>query len=470
MTRTKIVATLGPASSEPETLKRLIESGVDVFRLNFSHGTRESHRALIGSIRKVCDEVGSHPALLQDLCGPKIRTGLMVDDAVELESGSTVVITTEDTVGTAARFSTNYEHLPRDVSPGSSIRLNDGMIELRVSEVSGHEVQCLVICGGTLGSRKGINLPYTAISAPSVTEKDLADLDVGIEEGVDFVALSFVRTPADITAVKDILAARGSKAQVIAKIEKPEAVDCIEDIITVADGILVARGDLGVEMDLARVPLLQKRIIRAANEQDKYVIVATQMLESMINSRVPTRAEVSDVTNAIIDGADAVMLSGETAMGRYPVEAVAMMDRVARETEAYLVDNPARWDWARVSDVNPVQEAIGQAAFQLCADLDAAAIVAFSATGGTALYLSKSRPGAVIVAFTASKEAFRRMRMFWGVEPVLDADISSKDDLLAKAKQYLKDQGVASDGRPLLVVAGSHFGQVGSTNAVEVAF
>lgn len=470
MRKTKIVATIGPASSSPDVLKRFVEEGVDVFRLNFSHGTREEHREHIRLIRKICSDAGTGVAIMQDLCGPKIRVGRMQDGQIDLCTGAEVTITIREVKGTSRRFSTTYPSLPHDVKKDARILLNDGAMALQVVSTTEQDVLCRVLRGGTLKSNKGMNLPGTSISIPSVTQKDMDDLAVGIEEGVDFVALSFVRTANDIRQVKHFLAEHSCAAQVIAKIEKPEAVECIDEIIEAADGILIARGDLGVEMDLARVPLLQKDIILRANEQDKYVIVATQMLESMMHSAVPTRAEVSDVTNAIIDGTDAVMLSGETAAGDYPVDAVRMMDRIANRTEAYLAEHPPKWDWSRVNPVHPVQDAIGHAAFRLCEDLDVGAIAAFSASGGTALFLSKSRPAAPIVVFTADGGAFRRMRLFWGVVPVLESGLNSKDELLVHARRYLKDHNIMKEGSAILLVAGSHFGRIGSTNGIEVAY
>ena len=470
MRRTKIVATLGPASAGSDVISALLKDGVDVFRCNFSHGTGPEHVELIRMIRRISRELGSEVAIIQDLCGPKIRIGEMADGWAKLESGREVTVTSEQVLGNSERFSTNYETLAKDVNKGDKILLDDGSLELRVKAITQDVITCSVIRGGVLRSRKGLNLPDTVVSSPSITAKDMQDLQIGIAEGVDFVALSFVRHPDDIQKVREVLEINGSPIQIIAKIEKREAVENIDEIIAAADGILVARGDLGVEMDLERVPILQKDIIRRANEQDKYVLVATQMLDSMVRSAVPTRAEVSDVTNAILDGADALMLSGETAVGAFPLEAVQMMDRISRETEAHLIEHPPAWDWQRISQANPVQDAIGSAVFQLCGDLDAASIVAFSASGGTALFLSKSRPFVPIIAFTGSVDAQRRMRLFWGVVPVLTESIKDKDDLLAGAKKYLGEHNIIQEGKPILLVAGAQFGQVGSTNLVEVAY
>ncbi len=477
MRKTKIVATVGPASETEAMLERFVGGAVDAVRVNFSHGSREQNCALIRRIRDISARAGREVAVIQDLCGPKIRTGDMKDGGAFLAAGTEVVITVEPRAGTAETFSVNYPGFAADVKPGARVLLDDGALELTVTSVDDGRVTCAVVHGGVLKSHKGVNLPGTAVSLPSVTEKDIDDLAAGIDAGIDFAALSFVREAEDLEPVRDIITRRGSTAQVIAKMEKPEALENLDAIVRAADGILVARGDLGVEMDLRRVTLLQKDMIRRANEQDKYVITATQMLESMINSPRPTRAEVADVSNAILDGTDAVMLSGETAVGRYPLEAVAMMDGIARETEAYLAARCAGVDWSRINDVNPVQDAVGRAVYNLARDLDAAAIVAYSATGGTAVYLSKNRPGPPIVVFTTNIDALRRMRLYWGVVPVYEEGIASRDDLLRRGRAFLdRHPGilhVAEDGKSqkptsIILVAGSRFGQVGSTDTVEV--
>jgi len=467
--RTKIVATIGPASESREVIDELLRLDVNVFRLNFSHGTQDEHRRRIRLIRRCCRAAGKEAAIMQDLCGPKIRVRSMEGGGAMLQSGSRVRIDTRPTVGNSRCFSTTYRRLPGDVRKGTVILLDDGRLELLVTSRSEHTVSCRVIRGGFLAGGKGMNLPGATISAPAVTPKDLRDLKLGIEENVDFVALSFVRRAEDVRRVRRLLDRQGSDAQIISKIEKPQAVGNIDALLDVSDGILVARGDLGVEMDLARVPVLQKDMVRRANEKDKYVIVATQMLDSMIRNPVPTRAEVSDVTNAILDGADALMLSGETAIGSYPAGAVRMLERIAVQAENYAAMNRPPWDWTRINPVHPVQDAVALAAFDLCRDLKAAAIAAYSATGGTALFLSRNRPSAPIVAFTSDRRALRRMHLFWGVMPVLDPSIRGKDGLIAGAKAWLSSAAPAKREQALVVVAGSHFGEVGSTNGVEVA-
>ncbi|MDR1745395.1 MAG: pyruvate kinase, partial [Planctomycetota bacterium] len=424
---TKIVATLGPASETPDMIGKLIDAGVNVFRLNFSHGTHDSHRAAMTAIRAASRERGKEVAILQDLCGPKVRVGLMSSGAIELKTGGETIVTTDQVVGTPARFQTQYEALPRDVRPGEHILLDDGRMELEALSVSGNDIRCAIVRGGVLKDHKGMNLPGVNVSAPSVTEKDMDDLKMGIAEGVDFVALSFIRRAEDMIPVREALAAARSKARLIAKIEKPEAVDSpesIEAIVGYADGIMVARGDLGIEMPIQRVPTLQKRLIRLANSRDRYVITATQMLESMTVNAIPTRAEVSDVANAICDGSDAVMLSGETAVGVDPAGVVAMMGAIAGETEEYLKTHRPAWDWStRLSRENPVQDALGHAALRLVQDLDVKAIAVHTPTGGTARFLSKSRPFVPILAFSCDADAVRRQNLFWGVTPLHDPGI-----------------------------------------------
>jgi pyruvate kinase len=467
---TKIVATIGPASEDAAIIRALINEGADVFRLNFSHGTREEHRMRIRKIRKIAKEAGKEVAILQDLCGPKIRTGEMANGFVILEAGSEVVITNEKVLGTNKRFSCIYEHFSDDVEVGTKILLDDGFMELTAVKKTGKDVLCTVISGGKLKSHKGMNLPGTKISSPSFTPRDELDLLVGIEEKVDFVALSFVREPGDIEKVRAVLRSHGCDTKmIIAKIERPEAIASISEIIDAADGVMVARGDLGVEMNLAEVPILQKEIIRKAHIADKYVITATQMLESMIQNSSPTRAEVSDIANAIIDGTDAVMLSGETASGLYPVKCVKMMSEIACRTEEYLKKNRPAWSWERkMGSISPLQTALGHATMKLYEDLSIKAILAFSASGGTALYLSKGRPFAPIVAFTASETALRRMQLFWGILPVYNPAIKDKDDLKKAAIRYVKDTGLAKDGDRILVLVGTQFGQVGSTDSITI--
>ncbi len=470
MRHTKIVATIGPASDSVEVLAGLIDAGVNVFRLNFSHGSEEQHRSNIAKIREAVKLAGRDVAILQDLCGPKIRVGKMQNDAITLETGSETVITSDDVLGTPDKFSTQYEDLPNDVKPGERLLLDDGALELEVVAASGREITAKVIRGGLLKNNKGMNLPNINVSAPSVTEKDLADLRVGMSEGVDFVALSFIRRPEDMEPVREVMRNAYSQARLIAKIEKPEAMNCIESIIKMADGIMVARGDLGIEMPLQRVPMLQKFLIRLANANDRYVITATQMLESMTTNALPTRAEVSDVANAIVDGTDAVMLSGETAVGINPVGVVNMMSSIALETEKYLRGYRPPWDWAEsLSSENPMQDALGHAALQLVKDLDIKAVVVHTQTGGTALFLSKARPFAPILAFTPDAGAARRLHLYWGVRPAYAPDVKSRNELRVAATRILLEENIVQNGDKIILVSGSSFGQVGAADAIMVA-
>ena len=471
MRYTKIVATVGPASSAPEMLSSLIQAGVNVFRLNFSHGSHGSHREMIERIRQAAKGLERNVAILQDLCGPKVRVGRMRDGGAELEQGGETLIVTDEVEGTAERFQTQYEFLPRDVKQGDRILLDDGKIELEALESDGkRKIRARVTRGGVLKDHKGMNLPGVMVSAPSVTSKDMDDLRLGISMGVDFVALSFIRAPDDLRPVRQALSYAGSPARVIAKIEKPEAIDKIEEIVRSADGIMVARGDLGIEMPIQRVPMLQKHLIRLANSHDRYVITATQMLESMTFNAIPTRAEVSDVANAIVDGSDAVMLSGETAAGCDPVGTVRMMSSIAEETEKYLRSHPANWNWVSdISTENPMQDALGRAALRLSKDLKIKAIGVSTRTGGTALFLSKARPFAPIVAFTPDADSARRLHLYWGVIPVHAPGIRDRDEFRAAACREFLRLGLAKSGDKAILVTGSSFGEVGSADDLMIA-
>jgi pyruvate kinase len=470
MRATKIVATLGPASGQPETIAQLIQAGVNVFRLNFSHGTHDSHRESIARIRAASKELGMPVGILQDLCGPKIRTGLMENGAAELKTGEETIITTKETLGTPEKFQTQYEALPRDVQPGERILLDDGALELEVIDAKGDEIRTKIIRGGILKNNKGMNLPGVAVSAPSVTAKDLNDIKVGLAEGVDFIALSFIRHPDDLNPVREAMENAYSRAKLIAKIEKPEAIGCIEDIIRRADGIMVARGDLGIEMPLPRVPTIQKRLIYLANAMDRYVITATQMLESMTTNAIPTRAEVSDVANAIVDGTDAVMLSGETAAGVDPVGVVKMMSSIAQETENYLKAYRPPWNWSSMlSNENPMLDAIGHAALKLVGDLDIKAVVIHTQTGGTALFMSKARPLVPIIAFTPDPVAVRRLSLYWGVASVHAPDITTRADLHVNASKWLLRHGIAKPGDKILLIYGTSFRGAGASDAINIA-
>jgi len=477
MRRTKIVATIGPASRDRRTLTRLLEAGADVLRLNFSHGEHAQHLEAMRLAREIAESQQRALALLQDLGGPKIRTGRVRDpEGIELEDGAKLIITTDESVeGTPERIATTYDALPRDVKPGDRILLDDGNLELRVLRTDETSVECEVIHGGRLKSHKGMNLPGVTLSTPALTEKDRRDLAFGIENGVDYVALSFVRQPADVLEARALLAAREARIPVIAKIEKREAVDQLSAILEVTDGVMVARGDLGVELSTEEVPTLQKQIIGAANAAGKVVITATQMLESMIEHPRPTRAEASDVANAILDGTDAIMLSAETASGRFPVEAVETMARIAGYTEEHEAVKARqgallRRDSAaarRASGTSPVAQGLARVAATLAAELDCRLIVAFTESGTTARLVSSFRPRATIVAITHRPEIYRQLALWWGVVPLPFEFVDTTDEMILRGQALLKERGLVRVGERVLMLAG-HTHTAGATNMLRV--
>lgn len=462
--KTKIVATLGPASSSPEMIGKLMEAGVDLFRLNFSHGANDQRRDVIAAIRRLSAARGKEIGILADLQGPKIRTGRMENGAIPLVRGEFIDITTDEVIGTPALISTIYKALPHDVKPGSRILMDDGLIELKVLSVEGNRVRCTVVGGGTLKDLKGINLPGVHVSAPSLSEKDLRDLEFCIAEGVDYIALSFVRTAEDVEGLKRILFERDVHIPVVAKIEKPEALRNFKSILRVADAVMVARGDLGVEISAEKVPLFQKKIIRACNEAGKPVITATQMLESMIDHPRPTRAETSDVANAILDGTDAVMLSGETASGQFPLEAVRTMDKVALDVERYaqMEDGP------RQRRHNPsIAEAVAEAACRAAVTVDARAISVMTQSGSTAALISKFRPPLPIIAFTQSLETRRRLSLYWGVKPFAIGTMAGTDEQIGAVESTLLSAGYRK-GDVIVITMGVPVEARGSTNLMKV--
>jgi len=466
MRRTKIVATIGPSSRSPEVLEQLVKAGVNVVRLNFSHGEHAQHLEVIQRVREISGRLGQSVALLQDLSGPKIRTGKVKDNAVELKDGARIVITTDETIeGTAERISTTYDPLPRDVKPGDRILLDDGNLQLKVESVKGEEVTCVVVDGGTLKSNKGMNLPGVSLSTPALTEKDKRDLAFGLQSGVDYVALSFVRQAADVEQVKELIRAQGKTTPVIAKIEKREAVNDLPSILEATDGVMVARGDLGVELSTEEVPTLQKRIIEMANGAGKVVITATQMLESMIDNPRPTRAEASDVANAILDGTDAIMLSAETASGRFPVEAVETMARIAVHTENnYGVRAPARVTGGSASIV---ARSLSRVASTVAEELDCRLIVAFTESGSTARLVSSYKPRAPIAGITYNRDTYHRLALWWGVVPIMSAFAKDTDAMIVQGEQILKQSGLVAVGDTVLMLAGqSH--TTGATNMLRV--
>ncbi|HEY8231243.1 MAG TPA: pyruvate kinase [Vicinamibacteria bacterium] len=475
MRRTKIVATVGPASRSPEQLERLVQAGVDVFRLNFSHGTHEEHLAVIGSVREIAARLHKPIALLQDLSGPKIRIG-KVKDGVVLANGARIAITADPSVeGSAEIVSTTYAPLARDVKPGDRILLDDGNLELRVRAVAGDRVECEVVDGGPLRSNKGMNLPGVALSTPALTEKDRRDLAFGLQHMVDFVALSFVRQAQDLVDAKTLVASHGARTPVIAKIEKPQALDNLEAILAACDGVMVARGDLGVELGTENVPIAQKRIIAAANAAGRVVITATQMLESMIENPRPTRAEASDVANAILDGTDAVMLSGESAVGRFPVETVETMARIALYTEEHGANAIRRRGDARrgdhaagpVAPGTPVTRSLTRVAASVAEELGCKLIVAFTESGITARLLALNRPRMPVVAITHEERVYRQLALTWGVVPVRSELLENTDDLLAAGEERLKARGYVQKGDTILMLSG-HTPAAAATNMLRV--
>jgi pyruvate kinase len=462
----KIVCTIGPACDSEEMIRQLMHSGMDVARLNFSHGKQEHHATVITRLRKVARELDRTICILQDLQGPKIRTGKLKDGVpVALAKGQTVTITTRDVPGTSTLIPTGYRSLASDVKPGERILLSDGRIELVVLQVRGDDVQGEVVNGGTLAENQGINLPGTNVRIPSLTEKDEADLQFGLKNGVDLVALSFVRTAQDITRAREIMREHGKPMPLIAKLEKPQAIENLDSILEVTNGVMVARGDLGVELAPEKVPLIQKRIIRRARDFRRPVITATQMLESMIANPRPTRAEASDVANAILDGTDAVMLSGETAVGRYPQEAAEMMSRIVVEAEAQPAQAllPHRETTERLSIAETLCEAVAHAA----RDLNVRAIAVFTETADTARMLSKYRPSARVFAFTPHEGVCNRMNLLGGVTPALCPPNLSAEAMADYAETELTHDGVLVQGDIFGVVAGAAH-TVGATNFLRL--
>jgi pyruvate kinase len=463
--RTKIVATLGPASSDREVLGGMVEAGLDVVRLNFSHGERADHLARFELVRAVSAERGRNLAVLVDLQGPKIRVGVVDDDGIKVDRGGEVVLVAGADRADDSEIPVVYPELAADVHQGDQILLDDGAIGLRVRGVQGDRVRCQVERGGVVRSRKGVNLPGVAVSAASLTVKDRADLATAVEAGADYLALSFVRKPDDVVEAKQAIADHGGDIPVVAKLERPEAIDCLDEILEVADAVMVARGDLGVELAVEKVPSIQKHIIARANSLGVPVITATQMLESMVASPRPTRAEASDVANAIFDGTDAVMLSQETAVGQYPIEAVATMCRIAREAEAtpYLSAPPPP-----AVGMLDVAATVCKAAVQVATDLGARAIVAFTESGATARYVSRFRPRVPIIGLATSQVAMRRMALYWGVEGASPLDISTDlREMIAQGDQRIIEECMISPGELVVVVAGTPGGR-GGTNRVIV--
>jgi pyruvate kinase len=469
MRRAKIVATLGPASSDPETLEKMIGLGMDVARLNFSHGRHEDHAGMLDRVRAASRHLGKAVAVLQDLQGPKIRTGpLRAGKAgVRVAPGDELVITTgEEVLGDEKLVSTTYPHLAEDVRPGDRLLVDDGLLEFRVLATDGVKVRAEVVEGGVLGEHKGINLPGVALRTEALSEKDRSDIAFGLAHGVDAIALSFVRTPDDVRLCRSEMERAGRLVPIIAKIEKPEAISNLDAILEVADGVMVARGDLGVEILPERVPIVQKEICRKANRAGKPVIIATQMLNSMIEHPRPTRAEASDVANGIWDGADAVMLSGETAAGKYPLLAVQMMDRIVRDAET--AGEPPRAAAAMPLEPAPVNSVIAAAACRAADASGAVAISCFTISGTTARLLAHFRPAVPIVAFSPDQSIRRRLALYWGVEPRVMEPVKNADLMAELVSERLLEEGLVKPGDRVVLVHGSPLGVPGQTNSIRL--
>ena len=470
MKKTKIVATLGPASSDKSVLRAMFLAGLNVCRLNFSHGSYEDHSGVIKTIRELNEETGLNVAILADLQGPKIRTNEMENNGVELVNGSEVLIVTEKVLGTAAKFSINYSLLPADVQPGERILLDDGKLALEVIKTDGKkEITARVVHGGILSSKKGVNFPNTKISMPSLTEKDLEDLEFALDQNVDWIGLSFVRSARDIIELKHIIANIKCKAKVIAKIEKPEAIEDIDAIIQESDGLMVARGDLGVEIPYQNVPIIQKMLIKKCIVHARPIIVATQMMESMINSISPTRAEVNDVANAVLDGADAVMLSGETSVGKFPVEVIKTMSNIVLEMEKF----DGIYNKEELPNKNQerfISDSICFNACRLSQRVEANAIITMSFSGYTAYKIASQRPKAPIYVFTSNKQILTQLNLIWGVKAFYYDKQISTDHTIADIKFLLKTSGLLEIGNLVINIASIPLEELGSSNMLKLSY
>jgi len=459
--RTKIVATLGPASSKEETLEKMVSAGLSVVRLNMSHGTLEEHRERVELVRRVEKKTGAPLPILIDLCGPKIRIGKLPKEPLYLHRGDRVVLTTGKPE--KGKIPVNYPNLHREVRRGETILLADGAFRLKVKEVKGRDIVCEVIVGGPLTSHKGVNLPNTKLSVPALTEKDREDAKFAAQVRADYIALSFVRRADDVLELKKFLKGLGAQIPVIAKIEKPEAVKNIDEILYAADGIMVARGDLGVELPIEKVPVIQKMLIKKANEAGKPVITATQMLKTMVDLPVPTRAEATDVANAVLDGTDALMLSEETAVGKYPVRVIRVMAKIAREAEKIYPH-----ERYLSLPTKGLQDSLAKSACTLSMEVKVKAIVPFTRSGATAAAVSRFRPSVPIYAVTHDEKTFRALNLLWGVYPFLTVPATTTDRVIEESLRVIKEKGIAKKGEKVIVLAGAPTGVPGTTNLIEV--
>jgi pyruvate kinase len=466
MRRTKIICTIGPASQSAETIREMIRAGMNVARLNFSHGTYAEHRTRINTLRSVAAQLGHPLGILLDTKGPEIRIGSFSGGAIQLQEDNIFTLTTSPVEGDGRRVYVNYPELHKEIKPGATVLLDDGLLQLEVVTVVGDEIKCRVVHGGTLRNGKKVNLPDTRVSLPAFSEQDQQDLIFGIRQGIDYIAASFIRNAAGVLAIKRFLEEEGAAIPVIAKIENLEGVENIDSILKVADGLMVARGDLGVEIPAEDVPILQKQIIKKCNQAGKLVITATQMLESMVEKSRPTRAEASDVANAIFDGSDAIMLSAETATGKYPVEAVKHMNNIAQRAETAL-------DYAEIlrrkgAVAQTITDAVGYATCTVAHNLHAAAILTATQSGYTSRVIAKYRPKAPIIAVTPQEKVLRQLTMVWGVHPVLKEQASSTDEMFASAITAGLDQGLIKNGDLVVITAGHPVGVPGTTNLIKV--
>lgn len=468
MRKTKIIATLGPVSNSPEMVKKLIETGMNAVRINFSHGSHESHGETINTVKKVREELGMPIPLVLDTKGPEIRTKLLKEEPVKLEKGNKFTLTTDDIEGDATKVSVTYEDFAKDLSVGATVLIDDGLIELKVLEINGNDVVCEIINTGMLGSRKGINLPNVSIKLPALTEKDIEDIKFGIKMGFDYIAASFIRSASDVLSIRKVLEENnGTDIKIISKIENREGVDNIDEILEVTDGIMVARGDLGVEIPFEEVPIIQKQLIEKCKAKGKLVVTATQMLESMITNPRPTRAEASDVANAIYDGTDAIMLSGETAKGSFPVEAVNAMVRIATKIES-SIDYVQKFYKNNSAKITNVTDAISHATCTTAHDLNAPCIVAVTKSGFTVREVSKYRPKSIILGLTPDERVQRQLNLTWGCYPhLVDINQISSGDLFENTASIASEKGFAKKGDNIVTVGGTPLGQIGCTNTLK---
>lgn len=464
--KTKLICTIGPASNSREIIKKMIENGMNVARLNFSHGNHDSHRATIKLVREVAKELGVYVGILQDLCGPKIRLGNLPEDGIRLIDGSQVVLA-DSSENCSDCIPVDYVGIHKELEVGERILIADGLMDLIVTKIDGVKIYCKVVTGGIAFSRKGVNMPQSNLQVSAFSQKDRADLLMGLEEKVDFVAMSFVRSANDLKEIKSVIAESNYKPRLIAKIEKPQAVDNLDEILDKVDGVMVARGDLGVEMPLELIPHIQKNIIKSARSAGRFVITATQMLASMVASSRPTRGETTDVANAVLDGTDALMLSDETANGKYPELAVETLSKIARAAEPHTISSLSN-DTSIVCSEGSLTKAIGRAACWLAKDVNASAIICYTAAGYAAYSISMFRPNCKIIALTNKEDICSKMSLIWGTTPMLTEEVKDTDNLVAGAVEIAKNANAIKKGDKVVITAGLPFGQTYNTSFIRI--